>query len=111
MRKSRRATSTRSSGSRSKRKACNNELRQYLDRYVVVDTTSPFVFIGKLRQVSEDFVTLADVDVHDRRESPSSNEKYIMDSKKHGVRANRTLVHIRQREVISISALDDIIVY
>lgn len=88
-----------------------SELLRYRDRYIVVDTSTHFVFIGKLVEASDDFVTLADADIHDRRESPSTNEKYIMDSKKLGVRPNRQLVHIRYSEVVSVSALDDVIEY
>ena len=88
-----------------------DEILQYRDDYIVVDTKSPFIFIGKLVDSSHYFITLKDVDVHDRSESPSMNEKYIVDSKKYGVRVNRTLVHVRVDEVISISSLNDIVEY
>ncbi len=88
-----------------------SEILQYKDAFVVIDTASYFMFIGKLVEVSERFLTLEDADVHDRRESPSTNEKYVMESKKHGVRINRKHVHIRFEEVICISRLDDVIEY
>ena len=84
---------------------------RYKDQNIVVDTVSHFIFIGKLEDVSEYFITLRDADVHDRRESPSLNEKYVLDSKKYGIRRNRKLVHVRLQEVISISLLDDVIEY
>ncbi|MBW1803893.1 MAG: hypothetical protein JRJ85_24570 [Deltaproteobacteria bacterium] len=84
---------------------------RYQNQYIVVDTSSDFIFIGKLKDIDEYFVTLVEADVHDRRESPSMNEKYIMDSKMYGVRCNRRRVHIRLDRVISISALDDVIEY
>ena len=84
---------------------------RYHDQNIVVDTVSHFIFIGKLEGVSDYFITLRDADVHDRRESPSLNEKYILDSKKFGIRCNRRLVHVRLQEVISISLLDDVIEY
>ena len=83
----------------------------YQDQYIVVDTSSDFIFIGKLMEIDRNFVTLKDADVHDRRDSPSINEKYIMDSKTYGVRRSRRRVHIRFDTVISISALDDVIEY
>ena len=88
-----------------------DDILRYRDEYVVVDTKSPFIFIGKLLDTSHHFITLKDVDVHDRSESPSLNEKYIIDSKKYGVRVNRRLVHIRFDEVISLSSLNDIVEY
>ncbi|MFC1821805.1 hypothetical protein ACFL9T_03800 [Thermodesulfobacteriota bacterium] len=88
-----------------------HELRPYQEQYVVVDTASHFIFIGRLQEISDHFITLEDSDAHDGRESPSINEKYIMDSKKYGVRCNRRRIHIRLEEVISISLLEDVIDY
>jgi len=83
----------------------------YCDKNVVVDTNSNFLYIGKLEDVGDHFLILRDADVHDRRESPSMNEKYIMEAKKFGVRCNRKRVQIRIEEVISMSLLDDVIEY
>jgi hypothetical protein len=88
-----------------------DRILRYRNEYIVVDTKSPFIFIGKLVDTSHYFITLKDVDVHDRSESPSMNEKYVLDSKKYGVRVNRRLVHIRLDEVISVSSLNDIVDY
>jgi hypothetical protein len=87
------------------------EILRYRDEYLVVDTTSHFVFIGRLADVTDYFITLRDADVHDRRESPSMNEKYILEARKYGVRCNRKRVHIRLQEVISLSRLEDVIEY
>ena len=87
------------------------EIFQYKDAFVVVDTASYFLFIGQLVEIGERFLTLEDADVHDRRESSSSNEKYVVESKKYGVRVNRKHVHIRFEEVVCVSRLDDVIEY
>lgn len=87
------------------------EIIKYTDQYIVVDTKSDFIYIGKLKRISSSYITLGDVDVHDSRETSTMKEKYILDSKKYGVRQNRRLVHVRLDEVISISSLDDIIEY
>jgi len=76
---------------------------------VVVDTDSRFVYLGRLDRVEPEFVVMKDVDVHDRRESPSTKEQYIMDTKKFGVKPNRKEVSVRKTMVISISTLDDIL--
>ncbi|MGD8227605.1 MAG: hypothetical protein PVH82_02855 [Desulfobacteraceae bacterium] len=86
-------------------------IRGYCDKNVVLDTNSNFLYIGKLEDVGDQFIILRDADVHDRRESPSMNEKYIIEAKKFGVRCNRKQVHIRIEEVISVSLLDDVIEY
>jgi small nuclear ribonucleoprotein (snRNP)-like protein len=87
------------------------EMLRYRNQDVVLDTTSHFVYIGKLEDVSDHFIVLKDTDVHDRRESASMNEKYIIDAKKYGIRCNRKLVQVRIKEVISFSLLDDVIEY
>ena len=78
---------------------------------VVVDTDSDYLYIGKLLGASGAFIILEEADVHDRRESSSMNEKYVLDSKKHGVRSNRREVHIRFQRVVSYSLLEDVIDY
>ena len=88
-----------------------DQLLEYLDHYVVVDTTSPYIYIGKLVDLNEHMLTLCDADVHDSRESMTMNEKYIMEAKKYGVRSNRHLVHIRFDKIISLSKLDDVVEY
>lgn len=98
-------------GARSKKGGTVDEILQYRDKNIVVDTVSDFIFIGKLADATEYFITLKEADVHDRRESPSMNEKYILDAKKYGVRRNRKLVHVRRDVVISISLLEDVIEY
>lgn len=80
-------------------------------RYVVVDTDSDYLYIGKLLGVSGSFISLGDADVHDRRESSSLNEKYVLESKKYGVRTNRREVHIRFQRLVSYSLLDDVTDY
>jgi hypothetical protein len=78
-------------------------------KLVVVDTDSRFVYLGLLERVEPEFLVMKDVDAHDRRESPSTKEQYIMDSKKFGVKPNRKEVQVRKTMVVSISKLDDIL--
>lgn len=80
-------------------------------KVVVVDTDSRFVYLGTLDRVDAEFLVMKDVDAHDRRESPSTKEQYIMDTKKFGVKANRKEASVRKALVISISKLDDVVGY
>lgn len=82
-----------------------------IGKIVVVDTDSRFVYLGTLDRVDAEFLVMKDVDAHDRRESPSTKEQYIMDTKKFGVKANRKEVSVRKSMVISISKLDDVVGY
>ena len=85
--------------------------RAFVGVDVVVDTTSSYVFIGKLVEATELALTLADVDVHDRAESPSTKERYVMEAKKFGIKVNRKSVTIRVETVMCVSKLEDVIEY
>lgn len=78
---------------------------------VVVDTSSPFVYLGTLAKVDEHFLVMKDVDAHDRSEGPSTKEQYVMDTKRFGVKANRKEVSVRKAAVVSVSRLDDVITF
>jgi len=65
----------------------------------------------KTPRVTGGFITLGGADVHDRRESSSMNEKYVLESKKYGVRSNRREVHIRFQRMVSYSLLENVIDY
>ncbi len=78
---------------------------------LIVDTDSDYLYIGKVIGVSGSFVTLEEADVHDRRESSSMNEKYVLESKKYGLRSNRREVNVRFERIVSYSLLEDVIDY
>jgi hypothetical protein len=79
--------------------------------FVVIDTDSDYLYIGKLHGVHGPFITLEEADVHDRRESSSMNERYVLESKKYGLRSNRREVHLRFQRMVSYSLLEDVIDY
>lgn len=86
-------------------------LKKYLHKEVVLDTRSSFLYIGVLKEVSDDCVVLTDVDVHDSRETATSKEVYVLESKKTGIKANRDRVFINLDYVISFSGLDEVKVF
>jgi small nuclear ribonucleoprotein (snRNP)-like protein len=83
----------------------------WVGKVVVVDTSSPFVYLGTLDRSDDHFIVLRDVDAHDRNEGPSTKEQYIMDTKRFGVKANRKEVAVRKSVVVSVSLLDDVMTY
>ncbi len=82
-----------------------------MGRVVVVDTATPLVYIGTLREVGGDCLVMDDVDVHDVGDTPTTKEIYVMESKKFGVRKNRRRVVVFLKDVVSVSLLEDVIVY
>lgn len=79
---------------------------------VVVDTRAAnLAYLGTLAAVWPEEIELADADVHDMQESKTAREVYVMEARKFGVQANRKSVWIRLSEVVSLSRLEDVIVY
>jgi len=89
----------------------NEGWQRLVGQVVVVDTSSPFVYLGTLARVEDHFIVLQNVDAHDRHEGPSTKEQYVMDTKRFGIKANRKEVAVRKSVVVSVSRLDDVIVY
>jgi hypothetical protein len=88
----------------------DSALDQLIGREVVIDVVSPFVYLGKLVAWDPKFVVLEQADVHDLRDTATTRELYVIDSRRFGIRANRERVLVRVGEIVSVSALDDVIV-
>ena len=82
---------------------------EFVGREVVLDVSSPFVYVGTLVSHDERYLVLETADVHDLRDTTSTRELYVLDSKRHGIRSNRRRVLVRREEVVSLSALEDVI--
>jgi hypothetical protein len=86
-------------------------LQELIGELVVIDTVSPYVYLGKLAEHRADFLLLEEVDVHDLRDVSTTREKYVLDTRIHGIRANRRRVWLSLREVVGISRLDEVMEY
>ena len=87
------------------------KLESYLGKTVVLDTKTPLVYLGTLKQVDDFFIILEDADVHDMTESTNSKEYYTLEASKHGVQKNRHRVAVRAEHVVSFSLLQDVVLY
>ncbi len=88
-----------------------DELNALTGEQVVVDVKGRNLYIGTLQRVGREVLVLADVDVHFCDDSQTTVELYLMEAKKTETRPNRSSVHVMLREVLSLSRLDDVIVY
>lgn len=86
-------------------------LRELIGREIVVDTRSPWMYIGRLQEVFADSLLLADVDVHDSSETQLPKERYVLAACETGVKANRRSVYVSLGHVVSVSPLADVIRY
>jgi len=86
------------------------ELKRLVDRPVVLDTAGPIVYLGVLRELSPAGFWLQDADVHDCRDGHASKEVYVLEAHRNGVSPNRRNVFVMASSVLSVSALDDVVI-
>jgi small nuclear ribonucleoprotein (snRNP)-like protein len=84
-------------------------LQDYLGQSVVVDLRSPFVCLGTLQRVDELWLELADADLHDLRDTQSTREVYVAESRATGVKRNRKRVLVVRSDVVAVSLLEDVV--
>lgn len=87
------------------------ELKQLHNEKVVLDVAGPYLYIGTLEAVDPNSVTLVDADVHNMHESNTGLEKYLIDTRRHGIRINRKRVIVLRRNIMSISPLEAVETY
>lgn len=84
-------------------------LDEFLGRIVVIDMQGAYVCLGKLTRVDEHFLEMRDADLHDLRDTDTSRENYVADSVATGIKRNRTRVLVARREVVAVSAFEDVV--
>jgi small nuclear ribonucleoprotein (snRNP)-like protein len=92
----------------------NLSLNEFLECRVVLDTSGPMLYIGRLTGFDPDGFWLIDADVHDRSDGHSTKEQYVNEAheleRSGSLRVNRRRVYVERRAVISISRLADVVV-
>jgi small nuclear ribonucleoprotein (snRNP)-like protein len=91
--------------------ALQHELDALIGLPVILDVKGRHVYIGTLEKVGKEVIVLSNADVHFCDDSQTTAELYLLETKKNGIRANRATVYVMRSEVLSISRLDDVVVY
>ena len=84
-------------------------LDEFLNQKVVVDLSSPFVCLGKLVRLDDHFLELKNADLHDLRDTDTTRENYIAESKATGIKRNRKRVLVLRSDMVAIARLDDVV--
>ena len=87
----------------------SNPLQSLLNEVVVLDTSSPIVYIGTLIEITENSFVLENADMHDCRDGHANKEHYIAQMRCDEVSVNRKKVFVMRSTVISLSRLEDIV--
>jgi hypothetical protein len=84
-------------------------LEEFKGQKVVIDLRSTFVCCGTLKRIDDMWLELRDADLHDLRDTQSSRELYVADSRATGVKRNRKRVLVARAEVVAVALLDDVV--
>jgi len=84
-------------------------LEELMGERVVVDLRSAFVCLGTLQRADEHFLELRNADLHDLRDTDTTREIYVAESKATGIKRNRRRVLLVRSEIIAVARLDDIV--
>ena len=84
-------------------------LEAFVGQKVVIDLRSPYVCLGTLQRFDERFLEVRHADLHDLRDTQTTRENYIVDSRLTGIKRNRQRVLICRRDVVAIGAVKDVV--
>ncbi|MBI5761536.1 MAG: hypothetical protein HZA46_23750 [Planctomycetales bacterium] len=84
-------------------------LEDFREQAVVLDIVSPFVIIGTLTGWDDRYLVLKDADVHDLRDTTTTRELYVIETRRFGIRITRERVLVKLSEVVTISSLADVL--
>jgi hypothetical protein len=84
-------------------------LNELMGEKVVIDLRSQYVAIGTLQRFDELYVELKNADMHDLRDTDTTRELYVVESKTTGIKRNRKRVLVVRAEMVAIARLDDVV--
>jgi small nuclear ribonucleoprotein (snRNP)-like protein len=76
---------------------------------VVIDLRSTYVALGTLIGADELFLALKNADLHDLRDTDTTRELYVVDSKTTGIKRNRKRLLVLRSDMVAIARLDDVV--
>ncbi|HIE43465.1 MAG TPA: hypothetical protein EYP78_01540 [Candidatus Omnitrophica bacterium] len=88
----------------------DEEIKQFLDKVIAVDTDSRWLYVGTLKGIGKGFLVLEDVDAHDLTETPSTRDEYLIAMKNNGLVVNRRRVVVNRERVVGLSLFQDVLV-
>jgi len=84
-------------------------LEELIGQKVVIDLRSPFVCLGTLQRVDEFHMELRSADLHDLRDTQTTRENYVAESRATGIKRNRKRVLIVRAEIVAVTRLEDVV--
>ena len=75
----------------------------------MIDLRSTFVALGTLVGADDHFLELKNADLHDLRDTDTTRENYIAESKATGIKRNRKRVLVLRSDMVAVARLDDFV--
>ena len=73
-------------------------LEELIGQKIVVDLRSEYVCLGMLVRVDDHFLELKNADLHDLRDTDTTREMYVIDSRDTGIKRNRRRIGLPENE-------------
>lgn len=83
-------------------------LEDFVGVKVVIDLRSEYVCLGTLVRFDDHFLELKNADLHDLRDTDTTRENYVVDSKLTGINRNRKRLLLTRNEIVGIARLEDV---
>ena len=84
-------------------------LEDLIGQRVVVDLRSEYVCLGTLLRVDELFLELKNADLHDLRDTDTTRENYVAESRTTGIKRNRKRLLLMRGDMVALSRLEDVV--
>ena len=84
-------------------------LTEFLGEKVVIDLRSEYICLGTLKRVDDFFLELRNADLHDLRDTETTRERYVVESKLTGIKRNRKRVVVLRADIVAVALLDDVV--
>jgi len=84
-------------------------LTELVGQRIVVDLRSEYVCLGTLRRFDEHFLELGNADLHDLRDTDTTRENYIAESRATGIKRNRKRVWLVRGDIVAVTLLEEFV--
>jgi hypothetical protein len=84
-------------------------LQEFVNDKVVVDLRSPYVCLGTLVRIDADWLELRNADLHDFRDTETSRENYVAESRASGIKRNRKRLLLARADVVAVTRFEDVV--
>jgi hypothetical protein len=84
-------------------------LEELIGQKIVVDLRSPYVCLGTLVRLDADFLELKNADLHDLRDTETTRENYVAESRTTGIKRNRKRLFLVRGDIVAVARLEDVV--